>query len=60
MLCYASGVMLDYRTRDEDQLGKSILTWHRDNRDQQRRFPQSEALPLHLGWVDLCDYPKCG
>lgn len=25
-----------------------------------RRFPQGEALPLHSGWVDPCDHPKCG
>ena len=25
-----------------------------------RRFPQVEALPLHSGWADPCDHPKCG
>ena len=25
-----------------------------------RRFPQEEALPLHFGWADTCDNPKCG
>jgi len=25
-----------------------------------RRFPSSEALPLHFGWADLDDHPKCG
>ena len=25
-----------------------------------RRFPQGEAPPLHYGWVDPCDHPKCG
>lgn len=26
----------------------------------RRRFLQGEAFPLHLGWADPCDYPKCG
>ncbi len=38
----------------------SILTWLRGQPWSWRRFPQSEALPLHSGWVDLCDFPKCG
>lgn len=25
-----------------------------------RRFSQGEILPLHYGWVDPCEYPKCG
>ena len=25
-----------------------------------RRFLQCEALPLHSGWADRCDHPKCG
>ena len=25
----------------------------------RRRFPLGEALPLHFGWVELRDYPKC-
>ena len=25
-----------------------------------RRFSQGEAFPLHSGWADPCDHPKCG
>ena len=25
-----------------------------------RQFPQGEAFPLHYGWADPCDHPKCG
>ena len=27
---------------------------------KKRRFLQQEALPLHFGWADGCDCPKCG
>ena len=27
---------------------------------KKKRCPQGEALPLHIGWADPCDYPKCG
>jgi len=30
------------------------LPWSR------RWCPQGEALPLHSGWADACDRPKCG
>ena len=37
-----------------------ILTWRGGQPWSKRRFLQGEALPLHFGWVDPCDYPKCG
>ena len=39
---------------------ESILTWHRRLPWSSRRYAQCEACPLHFGWVDRCDNPKCG
>ena len=25
-----------------------------------KEVPPGEAFPLHFGWADPCDYPKCG
>ena len=37
-----------------------ILTWLGGKPWSWRRFPQGEALPLHFGWADPCECPKCG
>ena len=31
-----------------------VSTW------SSRRWAQAEAFPLHSGWADACDSPKCG
>ena len=37
-----------------------ILTLVRRNSDQQGCSPRVRPQPLHFGWADLCDRPKCG
>jgi len=45
----------------------SVSTWLENHTYLAQKLPwsrwrcfQDEAQPLHWGWVDSCDYPKCG
>lgn len=40
--------------------GRNLFTHQTWNFKIRTKFFQSEAFPLHSGWVDLCDHPKRG
>ena len=50
---------LSYEIVDGDFERACDSTWCRSHWSS-RRWAQAEAFPLHSGWADACDSPKCG